>query len=338
MPLRLMEVTIPENNNHDLRKEIEDKSTIDYWQEEQIASGLLVKMILSIEQTEKVLDLLEQKYSNMQGFRVVLLPVEATLPRIEDRKEEKDPEENEHKENKENNVLRISREELHTDIVDSTKLTSTYIAMVVLSAIVASVGLLQDNVAIVIGAMVIAPLLGPNVALALATTLGDSKLGLNALKTSATGVLIALGLSIVIGYFFNVDPGIPQISSRVNVGLSDIVLALASGAAGVLAFTSGASISLIGVMVAVALMPPLIALGLLLGSGNYPEAMGALMLLVANIICVNLAGVTTFLVQGIRPRKWWEASKAQKASRLAITIWSILLAILVAVIFISRRN
>lgn len=335
MPLRLMEVTIPENNNQELRKVIENESTIEYWQEESIESGLRVKMILSVEQTEKVLDLLEQKYSNIQGFRVVLLPVEATLPRIEENNEEKGTKENG---NKENNDLRISREELHTDIVDSTKVTNTYIAMVVLSAVVASVGLLQNNVAIVIGAMVIAPLLGPNVALALATTLGDSELGFNALKTSLTGVFIALGLSILIGYFFSVDPGISQISSRVNVGLSDIVLALASGAAGVLAFTSGASIALIGVMVAVALMPPLITFGLLIGSGNFPEATGALLLLITNIICVNLAGVTTFLVQGIRPRKWWEASKAKKASRLAITLWAILLAILVAVILISRRN
>jgi len=331
-----MEVTIPENNNQGLRKVIENESTIEYWQEENIDSGLRVKMILSVEQTEKVLDLLEQKYSNIQGFRVVLLPVEATLPRIEEKKEEDDPEENENK--KENNVLRISREELYTDVVDSTKVTNTYIAMVVLSAVVASVGLLQDNVAIVIGAMVIAPLLGPNVALALATTLGDSDLGYNALKTSSIGVLIALALSILIGFIFNVDPEIPQISSRINVGLSDIVLALASGTAGVLAFTSGASIALIGVMVAVALMPPLITFGLLIGSGNFPEATGALLLLITNIICVNLAGVTTFLVQGIRPRKWWEASKAKKASRLAITLWSILLAILVAVILISRRN
>lgn len=335
MPLRLMEVTIPENNNQELRKVIENESTIEYWQEESIESGLRVKMILSVEQTEKVLDLLEQKYSNIQGFRVVLLPVEATLPRIEENNEEKGTKENG---NKENNDLRISREELHTDIVDSTKVTNTYIAMVVLSAVVASVGLLQNNVAIVIGAMVIAPLLGPNVALALATTLGDSELGFNALKTSLTGVFIALGLSILIGYFFSVDPGISQISSRVNVGLSDIVLALASGAAGVLAFTSGASIALIGVMVAVALMPPLITFGLLIGSGNFPEATGALLLLITNIICVNLAGVTTFLVQGIRPRKWWEASKAKKASRLAITLWAILLAILVAVILISQRN
>ena len=338
MPLRLMEVTIPDNNIQDLRKVIEDESTIDYWQEEKIESGLLVKMILSVEQTEKVLDLLEQKYSNIQGFRVVLLPVEATIPRIEE-KITSDTSTSVESQNDEleNNILRISREELYTDIVDSTKLSTTYIAMVVLSAIVAAVGLLQDNVAIVIGAMVIAPLLGPNVALALATTLGDFDLGFDALKTSVIGVAISFALSIIIGFFFSVDPSIPQIASRSNVGISDIILALASGVAGVLAFTSGASISLIGVMVAVALMPPLITLGLLTGSGNISEAVGALLLLVTNIICVNLAGVSTFLAQGIRPRKWWEANKAKKSALTAITLWSVLLVVLIAVIIYSRN-
>lgn len=338
MPLRLLEIIIPESNNHNVRELIEDEAVIGFWQEESSESGMLVKMLLSVEHTEKVLDLLEQKFADMEGFRVVLLPVEATIPRIEEKNNENsDLEMEEQEDEAENNVLRISREELHSDIVDSTKFTNTYVAMVLLSAIVASVGLLQDNLSIVIGAMVIAPLLGPNVALALATTLGDFKLGYNALRTSSLGLVMALSLSIIIGYFFPVDPSITQIASRIDVGLSDIILALASGVAGVLAFTSGASISLIGVMVAVALMPPLIAFGLLIGSGNYPEAVGALLLLVTNIICVNLAGVTTFLVQGIRPRKWWEASKAKKATRTAITLWSVLLAILIAVVLYSQK-
>ena len=339
MPLRLLEIIIPESNNQNVRDLIEDDSVIAFWQEDSSESGLLVKMILSVEHTEKVLDQLEQKFSGMEGFRVVLLAVEATIPRIEEKKTENPASEiEEQKEEAENNAPRISREELHADIVDSTKFTNTYVAMVLLSTIVAVVGLLNDDVSIVIGAMVIAPMLGPNVALALATTLGDFELGINALKTSFLGIVIALSLSISIGYFFSVDPAIPQIASRTSIGLSNIILALASGIAGVLAFTSGASISLIGVMVAVALLPPLITLGLLTGSGYLAEALGALLLLVTNIICVNLAGVTTFLVQGIRPRKWWEASKAKKATRTAITLWSVLLAILIAVIIFSQRT
>ena len=118
-----------------------------------------------------------------------------------------------------------------------------------------------------------------------------------------------------------VDPELAEISSRTVVGLGDVVVALAAGSAGVLAFTRGISAAIIGVMVAVALLPPLANLGLLLGSGYYPLAFGAFVLLVVNVICINLAGVVTFLTQGIRPRKWWEEKKAKRAIRIAISIW-----------------
>lgn len=337
MPLRLMELFLPQTDNQNLREIITEESDISFWHEETSETGLLVKMLLSVEQTEPILDRLEEKFAGVDGFRVVLLSVEATIPRIEEIKEESPTSaESQPADDTDKNVDRISREELYTDIADGMKFTRVFVAMVILSAIVAAVGLLRDNVAVIIGAMVIAPLLGPNVGLALATTLGDFELGRRALKTNLAGIVIALGLSIVFGVIFHVDPTMPEISSRTKVELLDIVLALASGTAGVLAFTSGISTALIGVMVAVALLPPLVTLGLLIGSGNSPDAFGAFLLVVTNLISINLAGVTTFLIQGIRPRRWWEASQAEKATRLAIVLWSVLLLILVIVIILSQ--
>jgi uncharacterized membrane protein len=108
---------------------------------------------------------------------------------------------------------------------------------------------------------------------------------------------------------------------------------LASGAAGALSFTSAAPAVLIGVAVAVALMPPLVVFGLLLGAGDYSLALGALLLFLANLICVNLAGVVTFLSQGIEPRTWWEAKNAKEATVIAIVGWILLLAMLIIVVF-----
>ncbi|MGC1951284.1 MAG: DUF389 domain-containing protein, partial [Gammaproteobacteria bacterium] len=112
----------------------------------------------------------------------------------------------------------------------------------------------------------------------------------------------------------------------------------ASGCAGALAFTTGVSATLIGVMVAVALLPPLVTFGLLLGGGHSALAMGALSLFLMNLICVNLAGVMTFLVQGIRPAIWWEKDRAVKATRLAILLWVALLAALGGMILLLRRG
>ena len=209
--------------------------------------------------------------------------------------------------------------------------------MILLSAVVAAVGLMKNNTAVIIGAMVIAPLLGPNVALSLATTLGDPQLGRNALTTNFTGLFLGFSIAAAIGFFIPVDPGIPEIASRTVVGTSDIILALASGIAAALALTSSASTALIGVMVAVALMPPLVTSGLLLGSGYLALSFDAFLLLLVNMICINLAGVTSFLLQGIRPFRWWEAEKAKKATKKAIFLWAVLLMVLFILVLLKAR-
>ena len=210
--------------------------------------------------------------------------------------------------------------------------------MTALSTIVATIGLHRNNVTIIIGAMVIAPLLGPNMALALGTTLGDLSLLKRAIRTSLAGIAMAVVLSIIIGALTNVDPAVSEIASRTQVGLGDIVVALASGCAGALAFTTGVSAALIGVMVAVALLPPLVTFGLLLGTGHSSFATGALSLFLMNLICVNLASIITFMMQGIHPTTWWEKGAAIKATRIAICLWTFLLAALVALILLLRKG
>lgn len=122
------------------------------------------------------------------------------------------------------------------------------------------------------------------------------------------------------------------------VNLEHIVIALAAGSAGVLAFTRGVPATIVGVMVAVALLPPLVDVGLLLGAGYMQLAVGAAILTVTNLICINLAGVLTFLVQGVRPRSWWEEKKAKKATRIAIAVWLALLVIFAVIIWYWGRS
>jgi uncharacterized membrane protein len=88
--------------------------------------------------------------------------------------------------------------------------------------------------------------------------------------------------------------------------------------------------------VAVSLLPPLVTFGLLLGSGFLPEAIGALLLFLVNVICVNLSGVVTFLAQGIAPRSWWEAKMARRATKIAIILWVLILAVLIVAIIASK--
>ena len=334
MALRLLEIVIPEEHVGEVLSIIEEAQITNYWQTCSCESRIVFKLILPAESTEKIMDELEKRYGHAIEFHMALLPVEASFPSpkdIEEQGEEiKEPEQQEEKV-----PMRVSRQELYNEVFDNSKLTNTFIIMVILSTIVASIGLLNNNIAVVIGAMVIAPLLGPNVAMSFAITLGDSVLGYNSLKTNLTGILVAFVIAFLLGILLKVDPSIPEIQARMFVSYDDIILALASGVAGALSLTSGLPSTLIGVMVAVALIPPLAVFGLLLGGGYATASFNAFLLLVINIICINLAGVVTFLLKGLQPIHWWETSKAKKATRYAISTWMLLLLILLLLLYVS---
>ena len=337
MAQRLLKIILPESHGAIALEILAEQGITDYWQEESLGENHVVSVLVDSGQSEPLMDRFEKAFSTIPGFRLILIPVEAAVPRGE-----KTADGSAGVGDVANPVpvetTRISRAELYEDIVDSTRLSGFYIAMVLLSTVVAAIGLLKNNVAVIIGAMVIAPFLGPNVALALSTCLADYELGKNALKTLVAGVAIAFSLAVVVGLFLAVDPYIGEIASRTRASMSDIVLAMASGAAGVLAFTTGVSATLIGVMVAVALLPPLTVSGLLLGAGYFHGAFFAFLLFMTNIICINLSGIITFLVRGISPRSWWEADRAKKYTRKALFTWTVTLCLLTAVILLWQTD
>ncbi|MCB1830370.1 MAG: TIGR00341 family protein, partial [Gammaproteobacteria bacterium] len=175
---------------------------------------------------------------------------------------------------------------------------------------------------------------GPNIALAFAASLGDGEFMLRALKTNLAGVFLAFALALTIGLFWPVGLDSQEIMSRTSVGLDDVVLALASGAAAVLSLTTGLSSTLVGVMVAVALLPPTATVGLLLGSGQPALAGGAALMLAVNVICVLLSAMVVLLIRGIKPRTWYERSQAKQSTTFYFLLWAGLLLMLIAVILL----
>ncbi|MFO7957730.1 MAG: TIGR00341 family protein [Candidatus Brocadiia bacterium] len=346
MALRLIEMVCPEEKREEVEQLVREHEPQGLWHDRLMDDQVIVKILMPATRAEALLDHLESNYGGMEGFRILLLPVQAALPRPEEPEEPAG--EAPFQESPKPLPTRISRQELYAEVSASAESSRVFYVMIALSSVVAAIGLWRDNVAVIIGAMVIAPLLGPNMAMAFATTLGDGKLGRRAFRTSVTGIGLALALSVLIGLILSVSPGIAGVAApemadselliRARVSLADVVLALCAGSAGALAFTTGIPTALVGVMVAVALLPPLVALGLLTGAGEWELATGALLLFVTNVICVNLAGVATFLGHGIRPRTWWETDRARKASRGALLVWILLLAALVAAILLAQGH
>jgi len=333
MSYRLMELMIPADKVEPLMELVSDLDNIGIWKTQHEDEVSVVRILATPEQTEEISDVIGSKFAYYDSVRMMLLDVVATLPLPKE--EEKQPEEqvSESEAKKPGKKRRVSLEEIYNDVTEGLNVSWVYLLTIILAAVVASVGLIRNDVAVIIGAMVIAPMLTPNVALALAATLGDVSLTIRSLKVGLTGFLGVAVISFILGLIFNVDPAGVEIASRTEISIGNIIIAMAAGSMGALAFTTGVPATLIGVMVAVALVPVLSAAGLLAGAGYWSLAFESILLFFVNVICVNLAGVITFLFQGVEPRHWWEKKKARRAITRAIIIWTVLLTIALAIIW-----
>ena len=322
--MKIVEVVADDSYIDSIKNIVKKNDVPDFWVVSSEGEGRkVVRILVKPEQRQTILDALQGILSTSLSARVVVIPIEATLPR------EEEPDEK----TKIISTTETTREELYNSIGKNARLNRTYLLLIFLSTVVVAIGLLKDNVTVVIGAMVIAPLLGPNLAMALGTALGDTDLMWKAFKTGLAGMSLALGLSILIGIFWPLNVESRELLARTYVGLDSAVLAMASGAAAVISLTSGIPSILVGVMVAVALLPPAATMGLMLGAGQTDLAYGAAFLLAVNIVAINLSAKLGFLIQGIKPRTWLEKKKAKQSMQSYIIIWVLTLAALLLVIY-----
>ncbi|RKT46157.1 TIGR00341 family protein [Thiocapsa rosea] len=289
-----------------------------------------IRMLVPDDCRQALIDSLQDLLKANDRARIVVQSIDAVL--THEGQGDKDLKEDKAK------AVAATREELYSQIAKGAQLDSNFLVLTVLSTLVAAIGLIENNVAVVIGAMVIAPLLGPNIALAFATSLGDRELTWRAFKTNVAGIGLSLLIAVVIALVLPLGLDSPEILSRTDVDLGGVVLGLASGAAAVLSLTTGLSSTLVGVMVAVALLPPTATMGMMLGAGRWEEALGAFLLLIVNIVCVLLSAKVVFLLKGVRPRSWTDRNRAKQSNAIYLSLWAILLALLIGVILIRATG
>lgn len=285
---------------------------------------LALRLLVSDDKLQPMLDALQTLLGSQPTTRITVLPVEIALPAPP------------RKEREQEDSATAAREALYADVEKNTSLDANYLVLVLLSTAVSAIGLLEDSVAVVIGAMVIAPLLGPNIAFGLGTALGDASLMRKAALTNLVGIGLVVGLAAGIGALQLFEMSGTELLARTEVGLDSVALALAAGAAAVLSLTTGLSSVLVGVMVAVALLPPAVVLGLMLGSGQFALAAGAGLLLAVNLVCVNLASNVVFLVKGVYPRTWFEQQRARRATLIYALMWVVTLLVLMLLIYLRQ--
>lgn len=327
--MKLIEVVAEKENLVSVQKVVTEDCTECLWwtggAEGKLSS---VRLLVEDKHSQETID----KLYGLLGphGRIIISDPDAVLPHQETKDEDGG-------EDKKSSGTSATREELYENIEKGARLDGSFLLLVMLSTIVAAIGLIADNVAVVVGAMVIAPLLGPNIALALATALGDTALMAKSIKSNLVGIVSAIALSGLLGRVWPAPLDSFELLSRTNVGLDSVALALASGAAAALSLTTGLSSVLVGVMVAVALLPPAATLGLMLGGENFGLAAGAGLLLAVNIVCVNLAAKIVFLVKGIKPRTWFEIKRARQSNATYMILWILSLALLIGIILAKQQ-
>lgn len=275
---------------------------------------------------QTLVDNLQACLEDEKDWRISLVPIEATAPAI--------PEDKDLKTKRASQRKLALREEIYQDVQADAKLDRDFLIFVVLSTIVAAIGLHSNSVAGVIGAMVIAPLLGPILGFSLGAALGDRKLLFGGAKTLGVGVALALACAVLISFMIPVDFSSRELMSRAEVRLDGMALAIAAGAAAALSLTRGANATLVGVMVAAALLPPGAAVGLFLGSGEFALASRAGLLLSLNVASLVLSALVVFRLRGIRPRTWLEKKGADRAVAINMALSVLLLLIAIALILI----
>jgi uncharacterized hydrophobic protein (TIGR00271 family) len=179
---------------------------------------------------------------------------------------------------------------IREQIASYAQLNAGYLVMNVLATAVAAYGLLAGSTAVVIGAMVIAQLLGPINGIALSLVDGDLRLLRRALTTEFVGVVAVLFTGWLVAKVHFGLPATPEILSRTQPSLLDLMIALTGGAAGAYAAASPRiSAGLVGVAIATALVPPLTSAAILFAWGDYSLAGGAFLLFLINLVAIQFA-------------------------------------------------
>jgi uncharacterized hydrophobic protein (TIGR00271 family) len=188
---------------------------------------------------------------------------------------------------------------------DRANKLAAFWVMLLLSVTIATFGILQNSTAVVIGAMLIAPLMTPIIGAAAAAVNGWQMRIMASMGLVVAGVGASISLAFVIGAW---APQLvplttnPQVVSRVNPNLIDMGIAIAAGAAGAFAnVNKRVSASIAGVAIAVALVPPLGVVGLTLHAGMFEDAFGAFMLFMTNLVSILLAAMIVFGLTGFAP-------------------------------------
>ncbi|WP_424016048.1 TIGR00341 family protein [Halorubrum xinjiangense] len=231
----------------------------------------------------------------------------------------------------------ISREELQAKAEGLASDLGTYVLMTVISAVIATAGLLLDSPATVVGSMVIAPLIGPAMSAAVGTVVDDEALFRRGVRMQILGVAVAILAATLFAFALRtlalVPPGLDplelaEVSERLAPNVLVLVVAVGAGVAGIVSLMTGVSATLVGVMIAVALIPPAAAVGIGLAFRIPRLVIGAGVIVAVNVLSINLSALIMLWYEGYRPQRWFRENEARSAVLKRAAVLAVAIALL----------
>ncbi|QFU82428.1 TIGR00341 family protein [Natronorubrum aibiense] len=316
--MRLVQLTIPTGKRQTILETLDERK-IDYVVTDEDSSREYTAVVyfpLPAPAVEPVLDELQETGIDDDAYTVVVDAETVVSRRFQALREEY--------EHGDVGTDRISRQELQAEADSLTPTFSVYAIMTIISAVVATAGLLLDSPAVVVGSMVIAPLIGPALGASVGSVIDDEELFRNSVSYQIIGIILAIGAAAVFAWAVRITNIVPpglniasvgEISERLAPDLLSLVIALGAGVAGIISIATGTSVALVGVMIAAALIPPAAAAGIAIAWGQPSAAIGSTALVLVNVLSVNLAGLLTLWYVGYRPDNLFALGETQQRVR-----------------------
>jgi len=325
--VRLVQLTVPSGKLETVRAALDDEG-VDFVITEETSDrqyAAIAYIPLPTNAVEPVLERLREAGVDESTYTVILdaqTVVSRDFEKIEERYAEAE------------DTDRIAQAELVATALDLVPPLRAYLVMTVVSAVIATAGLLLDSPAVVVGSMVIAPLIGPAMTASVGTVVVDEEMFTRGVKLQVVGLLLSVASAAVFAWFVrtvNLVPpitdvtAIPEVRERLAPDFLSLVVAIGAGVAGSLSMTTGVSSALVGVMIAVALIPPAATVGIGIAWGRPMVSLGSGVLVLVNLLSINLAALVVLRYSGYRPTQWFRLNEARGATvrRVAVLVVAI---------------
>ncbi|MEM4782084.1 MAG: DUF389 domain-containing protein, partial [Halalkalicoccus sp.] len=301
--MRLVRVLVPADRREEWLDALDERG-IDYVVTSEASNGdgaVLVEFPLPTPAVEAVMD--ELREAGLDEDYTVVTSAEtvttANFAELEERFADEDDS--------------IDRAEIRARADDMTPEPRTYYGLTLISAVVATAGLLLDSPAVVVGAMVIAPQVGAALTASTGVVLNDREMIATGFRALVVGLVAAVVGAAAFGWLVRATYVVPatldvdtvtQISRRISPGMLTVVVGAGAGGAAAFGLATAFPLSIVGVMIAAALIPAAAAVGVGIAWGLPSVAIGAFVLLVMNAVLVALAAVAVLWWLGYRPPDW----------------------------------